>query len=328
MLRPDYDAPAALKTFLEAEGLAMSKRFGQNFLVNRNARERILAEALRISGLDAGAAGGGEQGGGRAEGQAGPKPRVWEIGPGIGSMTELGLDAGLDLVAFEIDHGFARLLLRLFGPREGFRLVEGDFLRTWRQELAAGGRPDLVFGNLPYNVANAIIAALIEGFAEVGLPPPPMAFTVQKEAAQRVAAKPGSKDYSAFSVLCTSACKVKLAFDLAGGSFWPAPRVTSTLVVLVPRREPVGSQDRKAFSAFSRAAFSSRRKTIKNNLRAAGYAEEAIGPALEALGLSPSIRAEVMPPEALEALMRALAPFKAGQPGADGGLANGGPGSL
>jgi 16S rRNA (adenine1518-N6/adenine1519-N6)-dimethyltransferase len=279
-LLPDYDSPTALKAFLEAEGLAMSKRFGQNFLISRGARERILAELKAEAGA-----------------------RVWEIGPGIGSMTALALDAGLAVTAFEIDHGFARVLGRAFGGRPSFRLVEGDFLDTWRAELAAaGGPPERVFGNLPYSAANAIVAALLEG----GALPPRMVFTVQKEAALRMAAKPGSKDYSAFSVLCTSVCKVRLAFDLGAASFWPKPNVTSTVATLEPRRDPVAAEDRKGFSAFVRAGFATRRKTLKNNLRAIGMDEAAVATALDGLGIRADVRAEALGPEELEAVYLAL----------------------
>src|SRR5512133_2404289 len=119
MALPDYDSPQALKSLLEAEGLAMSKRFGQNFLVNRNSRERILEEL-------------------KAEGGS----KVWEIGPGIGSMTALALEAGLEVTAFEIDYGFARLLRRLFGSNPRFKLVEGDFIATWKAEAEASGEPE------------------------------------------------------------------------------------------------------------------------------------------------------------------------------------------
>jgi 16S rRNA (adenine1518-N6/adenine1519-N6)-dimethyltransferase len=300
----------------------MSKRLGQNFLVNRNARERILAAALRVAGrgVPGLTADGIKADGPKADGidvgvaqaatgatEVPPAPiRVWEIGPGIGSMTEIALDAGLEITAFEIDHGFARLLGRLFGERPNYRLVEGDFLKTWKDELALSGRPDLIFGNLPYNVASVIVGDLLEDCPELGIDTPPLAFTVQKEAAIRMGAKPGSKDYSAFSVLCTSACKVTLAFDLSASSFWPAPRVTSTLVLLKPRHEPVGGADRKKFSAFCRSCFSSRRKTIKNNLKAAGYTEEAIAAAAAGCGLLTSVRAEALDPPTLEKLWLAL----------------------
>jgi 16S rRNA (adenine1518-N6/adenine1519-N6)-dimethyltransferase len=289
---PDYDSPQALKALLAYEGLAMSKRFGQNFLVNRDSRERILAELKATPGM-----------------------RVWEIGPGIGAMTAQALESGLALTAFEIDHGFSRLLSRVFGGNSAFKLVEGDFLDTWKAELEASGPPDRVFGNLPYNAANAIVASLIEG----GLIPPRMIFTVQKEAGLRMTAVPGTKDYSAFSVLCTSACRSKLAFDLSSKSFWPAPRVTSTVVRMEPRREPVAADDRAGFSTFVRALFSSRRKTLRNNLRAAapvlgpllgrgdGASIEAVlDEALPRLGIRADVRAEALRPEELAAVFSAL----------------------
>lgn len=89
--------------------------------------------------------------------------RVWEIGPGIGAMTALALDLGLAVTVFEIDHGFSRTLARLFGGNPSFRLVEGDFIDTWKAELEATGAPDRIFGNLPYSAANAIVASLLEG---------------------------------------------------------------------------------------------------------------------------------------------------------------------
>jgi 16S rRNA (adenine1518-N6/adenine1519-N6)-dimethyltransferase len=270
----------------------MSKRFGQNFLVNRDSRERVLAEI-----------------------KADPGMRVWEIGPGIGAMTALALEAGLLVTAFEIDHGFSRLLTRLFGANPRFKLVEGDFIDTWKSELAASGAPDRIFGNLPYNAANAIVASLIEG----DLIPPRMIFTVQKEAALRMVAVPGTKDYSSYSVLCTSACKSKLAFDLGASSFWPAPRVTSTVIRMLPRRDPVAADDRVGFSAFVRAGFASRRKTLRNTMRAASAAlgpslgrgdgatlEKALDAVLESLGIRPDVRAEALRPEELAAVYTAL----------------------
>ena len=253
----------------------MSKRFGQNFLVNRGAREKIMATLGATAG-----------------------DRVWEIGPGIGSMTAMSLDAGLAISAFEIDHGFARLLERVFGAEPGFRLVEGDFLDTWRAELEARGLPDFIFGNLPYNAAAAIIAALLES----GTLPPRMVFTVQREAALRMTAKPDTKDYSSFTVLCASSCKVRLAFDLGGGSFWPQPRVTSSVVVLEALPRHLVPEDRAGFTSFVRHSFASRRKTLRNNLKAAGWAEATIDAALEATACDPAVRAEALGPERLASL--------------------------
>ncbi|HWR12441.1 MAG TPA: rRNA adenine dimethyltransferase family protein [Rectinemataceae bacterium] len=306
-----YDSPASIKTFLEASGLAMSKRFGQNFLVDPNAREKLYA----------------------ALGTNAPV-HVWEIGPGIGAMTSLLLERGHYVTAFEIDHGFARILRELFGDNPRFRLVEGDFLKTWRGALdsvassagaalvvpsnsadAPGGagvasatstssaKPDIIFGNLPYNVALAIIADLLENNDVPGR----MIFTVQKEAARRIASGPGTKDYSAFSVLCSSVCRTKILYDIGAAAFWPRPRVTSSVVSLSPRPDPIAAEDRSGFSRFVRSAFSSRRKTLRNNVNAmdndfGGKLDET----LTRLGIQADIRAEALDPEHLAAVYFAL----------------------
>jgi 16S rRNA (adenine1518-N6/adenine1519-N6)-dimethyltransferase len=263
----------------------MSKRFGQNFLIDRRSRERILEELEAENG-----------------------ERAWEIGPGIGAMTALALDSGLELTVFEIDHGFSRLLSRLFGDRPGFRLVEGDFLDTWRGELERFGPPRRIFGNLPYNAASAFVASLLEG----GLIPPRMIFTVQKEGALRMTSKPGSKDYSAFTVLCASTCVTKLAFDLSSKSFWPAPRVTSSVVRMLPRKAPLEAEDRAPFSAFVRSLFASRRKTLRNNLR--GISDAELLRVLSDLGIRADVRAEALKPEELAAVYEGIKKLKIGAP--------------
>ncbi len=273
-----YDSPAAIKTFLEAEGLAMSKRFGQNFLVDPNAREKLYS----------------------ALGTTEPV-HVWEIGPGIGAMTALLLERGHRVTAFEIDHGFARILRGLFGDNPRFSLVEGDFLKTWKGALS--DKPDIIFGNLPYNVALAIIADLLENKGV----PRRMIFTVQKEAARRIASGPGTKDYSAFSVLCASVCRTKILYDIGASAFWPRPRVTSSVVSLSPRPDPIAADDRSGFSRFVRSAFSSRRKTLRNNVQAMDNDFAAnFDETLERLGIQADIRAEALQPEQLAAVYFAL----------------------
>jgi 16S rRNA (adenine1518-N6/adenine1519-N6)-dimethyltransferase len=271
---PAYDSPSSIKTFLELEGLAMSKRFGQNFLVDRNAREKLYASL-----------------------QAEPHSPVWEIGPGIGSMTSLLLAHGHPVSAFEIDYGFARVLKDLFGTRPHFNLIEGDFIKTWKSYISdPSNRPALIFGNLPYNAALAIIADLLE-YPWI---PPAIIFTVQKEAAQRIVSKPGTKDYSAFSVLCSSVCEGTVLYDIGASAFWPQPRVISSVVSLVPRKKPIASEDRLGFSRFVRGAFSSRRKTLRNNLQAIDKSYiETLDQVLLKLQVPLDIRAEALSPEQL-----------------------------
>lgn len=263
----------------------MRKKYGQNFLVNGNARRRIAALFETSSGS-----------------------RVWEIGPGTGAMTREALLAGLSVSAFEIDPGFAEFIRGAYGASPGFELFEGDFLKTWRSALAGSGAPGLVFGNLPYNAAGAMVAALIEG----GPRPPRMVFTVQKEAALRMGASPGSKNYSAFSVLCGSAYDVATAFDLSPGVFWPQPKVTSSVVVMSAKDHPLPSAGSKPFTGFTRACFASRRKTLRNNLRAAGYTDSMVASACAAIGVSPDARGETLSPERFHELFLAFASLRSG----------------
>jgi 16S rRNA (adenine1518-N6/adenine1519-N6)-dimethyltransferase len=276
---PDYGSPRALKAFLEEHGLAMSKRFGQNFLVSPEARQRIVAAI----GLE-------------------PGMRVWEIGPGIGSLTALLLESGVELTAFEIDHGFIEVLSVLFGGAKGFTIVPGDFLKTWKARLASGGMPDIVCGNLPYNSANAFMG----DFATAAFFPARMVFTVQREGADRMRAPVDSKSYSSFSVLCQSFYGIKRAFDLPPPCFWPEPRVSSSVIVVTPRQDPPRPADRALYLELVRSLFTSRRKTVFNNLRTSGRPVELVREALESAGIDPQVRAETLSPHDIARLSDAL----------------------
>jgi len=239
----NYDSPRELRSFLDERGIGMRKKFGQNFMINPHERSMLL-DALELP-----------------EGA-----KVWEAGAGLGAMTEGLLKRGACVTAFEIDPEFARALREFFGDGSAmgggsFRLIEGDILKTWE---TVNERDDelFLFGNLPYNIAAALIAAFIEKsrfFKRIVV-------TVQKEVAQRVAAAPSSADYSSFSVLCSSVYKVKLLKVIKASSFYPAPRVDSQGVRmdLIPQHE----KKPKLFYPLVRSLFSSRRKTIKNTLTA------------------------------------------------------------
>ena len=228
----NYNSASALRAFLDQEGLGMQKKFGQNFLINPETRKAL------VQALDA---------------QSGDE--VWEIGPGLGAMTALLLEKGLKVKAFEIDLGFIRVLKNIFSEDKNFTLVEGDVMKTWQ---AQSGAPFL-FGNLPYNVAAALLADLIENNCIFSR----MVVTVQKEVAQRMAASAGKPDYSSFSVLCASVYKVKSLMTIRPSSFYPQPNVDSMAVLL----EKKDIQKYPAvFYPLVRALFASRRKTIKNNL--------------------------------------------------------------
>lgn len=289
MNHPDYNSPVALKSFMDENGFSMQKKFGQNFLVNERSRVSLI-DALDVQ----------------------PGTTVWEVGPGLGSMTDELLRRGVRLTAFEIDHGFARLLPDFFDEyvqKGDFTLVEGDVLKTWRgeREKADGSLPTRFFGNLPYNVAATIIADMIEDDQRFER----MVVTVQKEVGQRMCAKPGSEDYSSFSVLCQWAYDVKPLMDLAGGNFWPRPNVASRALVFTRKEDFPCCENPRLFTRLTRALFSSRRKTIRNNIQPllpAGVQAEDV---FSVCGIQPSERAENMSVEALLSLSDALNGVKA-----------------
>jgi 16S rRNA (adenine1518-N6/adenine1519-N6)-dimethyltransferase len=212
----------------------MRKRLGQNFLINQQARASLI-DALDLPG----------------------SAEVWEVGPGIGAMTTLLLQKGAVVHAFEIDPGFSTALRQeIFKDNPHFSLIEGDVLKTWKQNPPG----HYFFGNLPYTIAAKLVGDIIES----GRLFRRMVFVVQKEVAERAVAKPGSKGYSSFSVACASVYTVTPLQVLKGASFYPRPRVDSQGVRL--DRRPDADNYSKLFYPLVRALFSARRKTVKNNL--------------------------------------------------------------
>ena len=206
-------------------------------------------------------------------------------------MTEEILGRGAKLKVFEIDRGFVTLIRQFFADREPsgqFSIVEGDVLKKWMNEIPDGSENLKLFGNLPYNIAATFIADTISrGFTFERC-----VFTVQKEVAERICAGPGSKNYSAFSVLCQWKYDVSRGLELAPGNFWPRPNVSSQAVLMKKKENPLECSDPKLFVNLVHALFSSRRKTIQNNIRSilpkSVNAEDIFGQA----GMSGGERAE------------------------------------
>ena len=265
---PDYNAPSALVAVLGEHGFGMQKKFGQNFLINAHIRQELVS-ALGLS------AGG----------------TVWEVGPGLGSMTSLLLEAGADLTVFEIDRGFVQLLTAYFGSYQSFHLIEGDVLKTWKTEYQRQV-PEAFLGNLPYNIAAKLIAATIEAECFFNR----MVLTVQKEVGLRMTAAPGSADYSSFSVLCQWAYDVESIRDIAPAAFWPKPNVESRALRFTKKQSPQPVRDARLFLSLVRSLFRARRKTVKNNLNTLLVARGKKTPPAETLlktaGIDPSARAE------------------------------------
>ena len=269
MIHPDYNSAKSLKEILDQNGFSMQKKFGQNFLINPDARKKLI-DSLDIN----------------------ENTKVWEIGPGLGAMTSEILKRGADLTVFEIDRGFISLISEFFKPyaeKNKFRIIEGDVLKNWKKELEKG-KPDRLFGNLPYNIAATIIADTIENNIRFDK----CVFTVQKEVAQRMCAKAGSEDYSSFSVLCNWAYDIKPLLDLNGNNFWPKPNVDSRAVIMTPKENFPCCKEPEHFCKLQRALFSSRRKNVRNNLNGFIKNNDKALEYLEKAQIDPTLRAEVL----------------------------------
>lgn len=244
MNHPDYNSPAELKAFLEENGMAMQKKFGQNFMLNQNAREKIV-EALEVK----------------------ENMNVWEIGPGLGCMTDIILNKKCNVSVFEIDRGFIKSLHSFFEDYEKnnkFTIIEGDCLKTWKKHFEnTSQKPERLMGNLPYNIAATFIADTVS----YGVIPEKCIYTIQKEVAERMIAKPGTENYSSFSVICQYAYNLKNIITLAPGNFWPKPNVASTAVLLEKKPDIPHLDNPKLFFNLIHTLFSSRRKTVSNNIK-------------------------------------------------------------
>lgn len=186
---------------------------------------------------------------------------VWEIGPGLGSLTTLLLDGYFDLTLFELDYGIIEYLSEVFGKRVSIRA--GDAVATLTEAAGEEIRAEAIVGNLPYRSAGAIIARIVE----LRFSPRIMVFMVQAELADRLRAVPGSSDYSALTVLVQSHFDVIHRFNVGSSAFYPRPSVGSSVVTLNPRSvQPDPSSARRA-SSIARLLFSQRRKTCSSVLR-------------------------------------------------------------
>lgn len=273
----DYSSISSITKLLEENGLSMTKKFGQNFLISQVMLEKIVSLCGSLAGAN-----------------------VWEIGPGFGALTTKLLQQNAHVTAFEIDHGFCKILKeQAYVNNPNFRLIEGDALKTWKALYEKEGTPNVICANLPYNVGSIFIASLIENRCL----PNRMVYTLQSEVVQRMCSKSGDKQYSGFSVLTNIDYENKEAFKIKAGCFFPPPNVDSSVVVMGKRKKPTISQEEVSFFInFVRTIFSQRRKTIKNNLKGMGLNGDAMEAVFEKVGICASKRPEHLTMEELEAL--------------------------
>lgn len=274
-----------LRTLLGRHGFHFSKSMGQNFLIDPAVPAEIAAAS-------------------RADGTCG----VLEIGPGVGCLTaELAGRAG-KVVSVELDKKLLPLLAETMAPYENVEIVPGDALRLDLAALAAekfqGLRP-LVCANLPYNITTPVLTKLVETpcFESITV-------LLQKEVAQRLAARQGSSDGGAFTLWLQYHMETEVLFDVPAEKFVPAPKVDSAVLGCVRRQRPaVAVEDEDFFFRVVRGAFQLRRKTLANSLAAAlpELGKERVQEAVASLGLPEGVRGEKLTLQDFACLAEGLA---------------------
>lgn len=275
-----------IRAILAERGLAPQRRFGQHFLHDEN----LCGWLVRESGL-------------------GPGEPVWEVGPGLGSLTEALVAAGHPVRAIEIDRGFACYLRERFGEGGPLEVFETDAVGFCESGQLRGR---VVMGNLPYNVTTPMVMALVAaGTAQE------MLFMVQEEAADRFLAAPNTHAYGAVSVLVQSRCRVAFVRRIPPSVFYPEPAVDSAVVRLSIRPQTVSNDDFGQLAAVVRRGFSNKRKQLAKLLAdwAPAGGADPLGRAhwenaLEALGIRTDARAEDLSPAAWQALAAPHGPKK------------------
>ncbi len=267
-----------LREVIARHGIGARRSLGQHFLLDPNLARRIVRAAGDLGGQT-----------------------VVEIGPGPGGLTRALLETGAArVIAIERDPRCVDALSDLAGRYGGrLRIVAGDALEIDIAGLAAGGRVAIV-ANLPYNVATPLLIGWLRRIESIAA----MTLMFQKEVAERIAAAPGSAAYGRLAVVCQWLCEARRAFDVAPAAFVPPPRVTSSVVRLLPRAAPLAAAGMADLEAVTAAAFGRRRKMLRSAL--GGLVDDPLALLSEA-GIEATARAETLAPEAFCALARALA---------------------
>ena len=274
---PDVDSLPPLREVIATYGLAAKKSLGQNFLFDLNLTRKI----ARAAGANEGGV-------------------FYEVGPGPGGLTRALLSEGADkVIAVERDGRCLPALEEIARAWPGkLQVISADALEL--DEAAILPQGVRVAANLPYNVGTAI---LIKWLTAEQWPPlwASLSLMFQKEVAQRITAPAGSEHYGRLSVLAQWRCTAKILFDVNRGAFVPPPSVTSAIVRLEPRAEPLAPANLADLEKITAASFGQRRKMLRQSLKALGG--EAL---LEKAGIDPTARPEDLKIEQFAALARAL----------------------
>ena len=256
------------------------KRFGQHFLIDPN----LLRKIVNLADIK-------------------PLNSVCEIGPGGGALTGLLCQAAQYVLALEVDPRMVEFLKTELAGCSNLEIQEQDALRYSFEDLP---EHTIIVANLPYNISTPIMFRLLEAQQKITR----MVLTVQLEVAQRLVAKPSTKDYGVLSVMVQHLAEVKFGFKVSRTCFRPVPNVDSGVVRLdIPQDHREKQEDLAQFQWTVRAAFGQRRKTIMNAFRSAGIPDECLSQVQQGTGISLSRRAEALSVEEFGYLSKALPHF-------------------
>ena len=274
-----------IKDLFERHGFSFTKSLGQNFLVN----PAVCPKIAELGGAKAGVC-------------------ALEIGTGVGVLTKELAERCEKVIAVEIDTSLKPILEETLADYDNVEIVFADVMETDLAALLAEKAPGMevvVCANLPYYITTPVLAALLESRAFEAV-----TVMVQKEVAQRICSAPGRGEYGAFSVFCQYYAEPELLFDVPASCFIPQPKVTSAVLKLTMRKEPVCEiRDEGMFFKVVRAAFAQRRKTLLNAL-ASGFSQfdkQTLADVIAACGFAPTVRGERLDIPGFAAIANALA---------------------
>lgn len=250
------------------------KKYGQNFLIDPHVLERII-EAAQVTKDDF----------------------VLEIGPGIGTMTQYLCENARQVMAVELDHNLIPILQETLAEYDNVTVANEDILKIDIARVAEKyneGNPIKVVANLPYYITTPIIMELFESH----VPLESITVMVQKEVADRMQAKPGTKDYGALSLAVQYYSTAQIVANVPANCFMPRPKIGSAVIQLTCHKEcPVEVRDERFLFKVIRASFNQRRKTLQNGLgndQSLPVTKEQAAAAIEAMGLPQTVRGETL----------------------------------
>ncbi|RST57723.1 16S rRNA (adenine(1518)-N(6)/adenine(1519)-N(6))-dimethyltransferase RsmA [Siminovitchia terrae] len=290
-MQKDIATPVRTKEIMEKYGFSFKKSLGQNFLIDPN----ILRNITEYAGLT-------------------KETGVIEIGPGIGALTEHLARTAKKVVAYEIDQRLLPILADTLAPYDNVKIIHEDILKADIHQMIekefAEVKEIMVVANLPYYVTTPIILKLLEE----KLPIRGIVVMLQKEVGDRIAAKPGTKEYGSLSIAIQYYTTAETVMIVPKSVFVPQPNVDSAVIRMLLRERPaVSVKDERFFFHITKMSFAQRRKTLMNNLTSGlpdGKKRKSdIASALELAGIEPSRRGETLSMDEFAALSEALYPL-------------------